>query len=312
MGMSCVQRRQALAARTDEVVSNHVARTEHANQIASRTGFAVTARAREGLSPKMYWWNFRRRLSAQAAQRNSARFLMERPELRSLIQRMRKTSDSHGVSDTDFVALYLAVRKLKPKVVLECGTGMSTHIIAQAMLDEFGPNIENLRLVSMEHIKKWRDHNDSLLPARFRDFVEIVHSPAVTYFHSIFRGSAYEQIPDHPYEFVFIDGPAALDEDGSLTVGLDFVCNMDFVRLILHSENPVWGIVDGRKLTVLAYHFLFGPNKVVHYPGWNLSVIRGVTKEDILKEDEMVIGDSLFRKVVQHSFGRPLWMRPRR
>ena len=46
-----------------------------------------------------------------------------------------KVSESTGVSLSDYVALYETIRLIKPKFVLECGTGKSTWIISQAMLD---------------------------------------------------------------------------------------------------------------------------------------------------------------------------------
>lgn len=67
-------------------------------------------------------------LNARRARRNAARvqasvrrFVEENADLKATIEYVEAGSKSVGTSVSDYVALYQAIRKLRPRCVLECG-----------------------------------------------------------------------------------------------------------------------------------------------------------------------------------------------
>ena len=169
------------------------------------------------------------------------------------------------------------------------------------MLDNCADSQGNdMKLVSMEHNKKWADHAVSILPERFKSFVEICHSPMDTYCYSFVRGTIYKEVPDHPYEFVFVDGPSqGLEGTGTM-------CNMDFIRVVEKSQTPVSAIIDNRKHTVLAYSLIFGTDKVRLYSNWSgLGVVNKVTCNDMVLRDKQLVKKYLLKSRIQVENGNP-------
>jgi|SRR3990172_7923343 len=227
-------------------------------------------------------------------------YISKNKNLREIIEYANGCSKSSGVSLSDYVALYQTVRRNKPKFVLECGTGKTTMIIAQAMIDncEESPCNE-LKLISMEHNKEWYDHAVSLIPEKFNGFLEIHYSPMDTYGYSFIRGTVYKETPDYPYEFVFVDGPSQGFE-GEATM-----CNMALAKVVEMSEKPVTALIDNRKHTVLAYTMIFGVDKVKYYLDWSLGFVNGVTCHDMLLHDKNVMKRTIFKSAVQLDHGNP-------
>ena len=84
--------------------------------------------------------------------------------LKSAIDYSNNKSDSSGVSYSDYYNLYSYVKQIKPQYVLECGTGKSTIVIAQAMLENRQENpsdirLNNMKLISMEDKKEWYEQS---------------------------------------------------------------------------------------------------------------------------------------------------------
>ena len=229
-------------------------------------------------------------------------YIANTPSLRDILAYVGGASTSVGLSMTDYVALYRKIRTYRPSFVLECGTGRSTMIIAQAMLDNLdGAPIDGIKLVSMEHDPKWYEHALSALPDQFKPFVEVRQSPLDVYSFSFVRGHVYKDVPDYPYQFVFVDGPPQGVE------GEVVMCDMDFVRVVAGSETPVSAFIDNRKHTLLAYGLIFGPDKVSFYPEWRLGVVEKVTRNDMLLADKMLMRRTVFQSdIVRKEHGTPV------
>lgn len=225
------------------------------------------------------------------------------------IERADTLSDSVGVSSGDYALLYHSVMRLKPKYVLECGTGRSTLVIAQALKDlvEEG-SIQDPVLVSMEQSEKWHQEAKAKFPFGEYPFVQIHCSPMSTHQYAFISGSCFESVPDYPYDFVFVDGPYQDGPPGQTA------CNVDFIRVVQASEKPVWAVVDNRKSTVLAYTLLFGQEKVSFFTAGKTSMglIRGVTRNDLILGDKGRMKKGIFWKVVSRLQADPIdWlMRP--
>lgn len=243
---------------------------------------------------------FGRAYTAWRAKRCQRSYLEEHASLRNVIAEVDAASDSCGADVGDYVALYEVIRSRRPRFVLECGTGRSTWAIAQAMLDHVdGSRDGEMKLVSMEHGQEWADHQKQRLPERFRGFVEVVHSPMDIWGYSFLRGACYKEVPEHPYEFAFVDGPFQDAGTG------ETMCDIDFLRVVSKSDRPVSALVDNRKHSVLAYTIALGREKVRYNQVWGLGTVEPVTKKDLRLLDKRVMRASVFTQAVRRSSHKP-------
>lgn len=209
------------------------------------------------------------------------KFLQKIIELRSIkylkdnniyeyINNLRMTYPTTGCGASDYAFLHRYVRRYKPRKFLECGTGLSTHVIAHAMNMFSSKHGEDIVLVSMESEKSWYDYAMKYYPEAYNRFLKIVYSPIENYQYSFVTGTSYQSIPEHEYDAVYIDGPDQRN-----------MCNMDFVKILLSSNKKMTGIIDLRRETGIAYSALFGTKKIFYYPS-KIGMIGPVDKSDLV------------------------------
>ncbi len=129
-----------------------------------------------------------------------------------------------------FFIIYRTVRKLKPKYILECGCGVSTPIIARAIKKNgYGT------LISMEQYESFAKVVSEIVGASVQMNVSDVEE---TVYNGI-SGTKYKNIPDYPYDLIFVDGPT------TKTVDLD-----TFYLLEKHPNAKV--LIDCRVPTIRA------------------------------------------------------------
>ena len=196
---------------------------------------------------------------------------LRKHQLDHLLRRARDLSESSGADLWDYYMLHEAIRLLKPQYVLECGTGLSTWIIAKALKEFSIPVHGEVRLVSMENYSHFHDKAVEILPDEFRDFVDIRLSAIERYNYSFVSGTIYADVPDLPYSFVFVDGP---EQSG--------MCNMQFIKVLETAKAPVAAVVDKRLPTTYAYGCLLGKDKVHYNPVYELGIVAPVTSDDLL------------------------------
>jgi hypothetical protein len=202
--------------------------------------------------------------------------LKKNTELFSTLTDYRKISNSTGCSFSDLWVLYNHTKKYKPKEILECGTGLSTIVMAQALMENAKQGYRQGRITSMEDQEKWYRHAKSIIPSQLKPYIDLIHSEKVEYCYAIFRGVGYKNVPERPYEFVFIDGPAIAAPSDGMTA-FDF----DYINLVKKSSNPVFGIIDKRIGTSYVYQKLFGLDKVKYDPKRDLCFVGPCTKKDL-------------------------------
>jgi hypothetical protein len=131
----------------------------------------------------------------------------------------------------------------------------------------------------MDDVKAWQQHATAIFPFERFGFVQILHADANRYSVGFVTGTVYQAVPDHPYEFVFVDGPA---HQGS--------CNMDFIRhLQNHPELSVRAIIDRRLPTIRAYGTLLGRENVHYNLVTELGFVSPVSAADLLVNEENVV-----------------------
>jgi hypothetical protein len=203
-----------------------------------------------------------------------------------------------GADLIDYWQLVAFVRDNKPKYFLECGTGITTHIIAWAMKKYCQEQYNgDIRLVSMESIPHWHEEAMRFFPDQYRDFLTIEFSPIAELSYHFFTGICYQHIPDLPYSAIYVDGP-----DPDLKDKKDQFIDMDFLRVVLASTIPVSGMIDKRKATGLFYSTLFGPKKVKYFRnGWGCDTgyIYAVTNDDLLVHSKKLVVEPAFATIPQ-------------
>jgi|SRR3989338_2214164 len=193
----------------------------------------------------------------------------------------REHSTSTGCWYFDYVTLYNYIRRVRPKEVLECGTGVSTVVMAYAMMENGGG-----RITSMEENKDFYDVAcGALSQTSLKKYVDIVFSSTVEDSHSIFRGMRYKDIPDRPYTFVFVDGPYPRE-----------LFDFDFVHVVKNSKNneQICGIIDMRHSTCYAMQEIFGPQKFRYDFVRDLGFIGPCSKNDV-RSTRQIAGSPISR-----------------
>jgi len=185
--------------------------------------------------------------------------LRENKVLWNLLDEYIKSSNSTGCSYSDYLILYNYIRDYKPQEVLECGTGVSTLVMAYAMMENEKDGSPRGRITSMEELEGYYTLAQKLLPQSLKKYVEFVLSETVEDYYLLFRGMRYKDIPQRSYDFVFIDGPKTTSPRDKVKI-----CDLDFVWIIEKSEKPVFAIVDKRVSTCWALQKILG-NKMVRF-----------------------------------------------
>jgi hypothetical protein len=197
-----------------------------------------------------------------------------------------------GASYSDYLTLYEQVKAFKQKEILECGTGITTVVLAQALLENARENGGKPgRVTSMEDDRAWFEVAGSRLPAGVAPVVDLVHSPKVDGFYKCFRGVMYETLPDRAYDFIFSDGP-----DRHSPVNGDKLFNLDLINVVRRSEHPVRAVVDNHYLTFYILQKVFGVELARYSVSHKLMFVGPVTKDDVrfLKKESFLPDLRLF------------------
>jgi len=226
--------------------------------------------------------------------------------LTGLITQANTASTSTGTELYDYVVLHSYVRKHKVKYILECGTGKTTWILADALQKNHLESGVEGKVISMESIAKWYEEAVRIFPEHLKQYAEIILSPATTFLYSFVKGTTYTQVPDHPYDLVFVDGPElTITENGNSYETV----NMDLVRYVLSTDRPVTAIVDSRLRTCVAYGIVFGKNKVKFLKPWLIGIVENVSRKDLM----INIDGGPLSQMLKHStvfkFDTPSWIK---
>lgn len=101
--------------------------------------------------------------------------------------------------------LYQIVRERKPDLVVECGSGASTIVMAHAMKKN-GTG----KLVSLEHLESFKSLTEDLADQQgLTDFIEVLHAPLrpMTIDDVEWMWYSTEGIPTGEIDILFVDGP---------------------------------------------------------------------------------------------------------
>ncbi len=217
------------------------------------------------------------------------------PEIHDYMKRSKST----GCKYTTIEKLYRNILKTKPQYILECGTGLTTVIIAKALQEIKKTTGVHGKVISMEEHQTYLEMSQDLLPPKYAEFVEFKLSDTIEDQYSFFRGMRYSDIPQYNYDFVFIDGPSYLTKtDKSLT--FDF----DFLHIVKNSNKEVTAVIDTRVSTCFVLQTLLGPSKVKYSTFARVGCVSGVSAKN-LGNIQSKLSSTNFKKT------KPLFSRPR-
>lgn len=228
-------------------------------------------------------------------ERNAEKKIKANLPLWNLLKAYIEKSPSTGCSFSDYLVLYNYVKKHKPKEILECGTGMSTVVLAYALKENYQEGGVMGRVASMEEDGGYYEKAMGLFPDSLKEYAEIFLSSAVEDTRDFFRGVRYKDIPNRKYDFVFVDGPDLMINPKNPELSFDY----DIVRVIANSDTPVAGFVDTRTSTCFIYSLIFGDKFRYDYVR-KLGIVEPCTKKDVLSAKK--IAD---RATMKHAFKRP-------
>lgn len=210
------------------------------------------------------------------AQIRAKKMLQRNNGLWNALQAYLQETKSTGCGYIDYACLYQTIRAEKPVEVLECGTGVSTLVIAHALMENERETSRGGRVTSMEEHQGWLEMSRKLLPNKYAKYVDFRLSGTIEDQYSLFRGVRYEDIPDRAYDFVFVDGPKYVSPvDGSAT--FDF----DYIHLLRNADRPIGCLVDKRLSTVFVFQQLLGADKVKYATVAGLGYVKPCTKDDL-------------------------------
>ncbi|MBX6367732.1 MAG: class I SAM-dependent methyltransferase [Rhodospirillales bacterium] len=209
-------------------------------------------------------------------ERRAEAALRRHVELWRLVEAAAAGNAVTGVSFGDYLTLYRFVRRHRPREILECGTGLSTVVLAQALRENERDGFPRGRVTSMEDVPHWMENARARFPAELAPYVDFVLSEKVDGFYKCFRGVRYAALPDRPYDFVFSDGP-----ERHSPVNGDKLFNLDLLEVVRRSDTPVWGIVDDHYLTAYVLQKVLGPEKARYSAIRKLLFVGPVTREDV-------------------------------
>jgi hypothetical protein len=168
------------------------------------------------------------------------------PGLGPALAAMRDRTGTTGCDWSDYLELYTTVRRLRPRAVLECGSGLSTCVIAWALRENGGEGGRPV-FVSLEESADYHAEIVRGLPDPLRPFVELLHRPRRERSYGGRLGCGYEDVPPHDYEFVFIDGPTLRRDARSPKC-----FNADIVDIVRRAPGTVEALLDQRIGTLWA------------------------------------------------------------
>lgn len=202
----------------------------------------------------------------------SKKIVLEKmPEIKNILN---KTS-STGISFTDILFLYRDIINLKPKKVLECGSGVSTFVISLALEENYKKNKIKSKFVSIEDKKKYLDNIKNIFPKRLKKFTKIIFRDSIEKYYLFYIGRGYKNIPRINYDYIFIDGPNTYSKKFKTKT-----FNFDLLEILKYSKNNINGLIDERISTVKVYQEIF-KDKIKYNFSKGLATINDVSIKDL-------------------------------
>lgn len=154
-----------------------------------------------------------------------------------------RPSEVYAPDWVDLLNIYGIVRRRKPKVVLEFGSGCSTLMFARALADNRAAGDDPGHIYSVETSPHFKAQTESYLPPDLRPFVDILTSDIQLGEVAGERVMWHSDVPDVVPNLIYLDGPDYQDHSP------DIVTQADGVILESKAAADCAILVDGREMT---------------------------------------------------------------
>ena len=143
----------------------------------------------------------------------------------------------------DLLNIYNLVRRRKPKVIVEFGSGCSTIMFAKALADNHAAGDGFGALYSVETSEHFKKYTESYIPQDLRSHIEMIHSGIELGEVAGKRVMWHRTVPDVSPNLVYLDGPDYQDFSSDVETQADGV--------MLEDKAPAdYAIlIDGRRKT---------------------------------------------------------------
>lgn len=134
------------------------------------------------------------------------------------VRQLLATGDANEIppDSLDLANLHRAVKRLRPRIILEFGVGFSTIVLAHA-LRQNGIG----RLYSIDTDEQWIDNLRAKLPADLASIVDLQHTSARVALHQGELCHYYDHLPNVVPDLIYLDGPSGPSIKGEIR-GLTF------------------------------------------------------------------------------------------
>ncbi len=230
------------------------------------------------------------KIARRIARRIAINSLKANKGLWSELKNYQAKSKSTGCSWSDLWILYKTVRERKPKDILELGPGVSTLVMSYALMENEKEGFPG-KITAMEELEKYLNMATSLQPDFLSKYVNFVLSPRIEDTFELFRGVRYQDVPDLPYDFIFVDGPHhhAPSDDA-------FVFDFDLIHIIKNTTNSIYAIIDYRLTTSYVFQTILGLDKAKFNSVLELCFVGPCSKDDLLQLNLEDISKTLLRE----------------
>ena len=200
-------------------------------------------------------------------ERNAEKTLKDNTELWKIIQHMHQKSFSTGCEYSDLFELYKLICNGDYRFILELGSGISTAVVAYAIKNK-NYYAKKPVFISMEENIIYYQHVKSVLPPQLLPYVSLTLSNRIEKLYNNYLGCHYANIPDYPYDFIFIDGPTERSSPGSPKC-----FNADIINIALQSKHSIKAMLDQRIWTYWTLKKLLPNAKANYYPIKKISML---------------------------------------
>lgn len=158
----------------------------------------------------------------------------------------------------DLAYLHRAVRRNKPKAVVEFGVGLSTLVFVHAlhMNRTEKPEREAGRLYTLDTSDRWLENTRNKLPEELKDLVELSHSEARLTTVNGELCHLFDMLPNIVPDMIYLDGPDPATIVGEVH-GLTYLVERGETRRVMSADILLYEaglkigamiIVDNRKM----------------------------------------------------------------
>jgi len=143
----------------------------------------------------------------------------------------------------DLLNIYTLVRRRRPSIIVEFGSGCSTLMFARALADNHAAEGAPGHLYSVEASEHFKKLTESYIPAPLKPFVDITHSGIECGEMFGKKVMWHRTIPDVRPNLVYLDGPDYQDFSD------DIVTQAEGIMLEAKGDGDYSILIDGRWAT---------------------------------------------------------------